>query len=200
MGGCGEQNRYEPEQSRVPLPLSRSEDNSNFCGVDKVCFSTTHSKSRFQKKEFLCGSRGEYFAKSTRSLPVTYSSSPEVHRDSLNKGPGVFLLFSIFLTSFPPSFSFPVASGPYALHITLYICVKCSRRGATKVFNKLEEQNAISLTSPFDGSYFANISCWFPHHLSHHISLATPPVSSSPPCSFACKYTFKMFCFHALSR
>lgn len=44
----GEQNRYEPEQSQLQLPLSMHADNqrsSNFCGVDKVCFSTTHAKS-----------------------------------------------------------------------------------------------------------------------------------------------------------
>lgn len=44
----GKQSRYEPEHSRLQVPLPMRADNqrsSNFCGVDKVCSSTTHVKS-----------------------------------------------------------------------------------------------------------------------------------------------------------
>lgn len=147
------------------------------------------------------GNQGEYFVKSTCSLPLTSSSCPTVRRDSLDEGPSILLVFSLFPISFPPHLPLPVSSGVYTVHTTLCTHIKSIWRGPTEVFDKQKEQNAIGLTDPFSGSYFATtISCWLLHRLSHHVSLATSRVSSSPPCSFAFKYTFKMFCFHALSQ
>lgn len=153
----GEQSRYEPEQSRCSCPRQCVQIISAdliFCGVDKVCFSTTHAKNTLgSHRNSWVAAKGNILQWVLCSLPLTSPPCPAVHRNSPKEGSGVLLLFS------------------------MCIRIKSSRKGTTKPWTNQGSRAPLAppvlcwqlfcyhfLLAPtlsFSSCFFSNIPCLF---------------------------------------
>lgn len=67
-----------------------------FCGIDKVCFSTTHARSTLgSHRNSWVAAKGSVLQPVLCSLPLSSPHCHAVHRSSPKEGSGVLLLFSM---------------------------------------------------------------------------------------------------------